>query len=48
MEKECEDDAMHGVRFRKGKGFAHQSTLAQGAVEAFDVVGAGFFSLLQW
>ena len=35
---------MHLVGFGKGEGFSYQSSqaLAQGAVEAFDMVGVGF------
>ena len=44
VEKESENNGVHLVRFRKGKRFSHQApqTLAQGAVEAFDMVCARF------
>lgn len=43
VDEERENNSMHGVRFREGEGFSHQSreSLAQGAVEALDVICVG-------
>ena len=44
MQEELDGDFVHFGAFGKRKGLAHESpeTLAQGIVEAFDVVGGAF------
>ena len=44
IEKKGEDDGVHLVGFGKGEGFSYQPSqaLAQGAVEAFNMVGVSF------
>ena len=44
MQEEMDSDFVHFLAFGKGKGLAHEppEALAQGIVEAFDVVGGAF------
>ena len=44
VNEECENNFVHEVYLREGAGFSHQTggSLAQGAVETFDVVCARF------
>lgn len=44
MDEECENNNVHEIRLGEREGFSNQSrqSLAQGAVETFDMVGIGF------